>query len=785
MTPQSESSVLDVATPEDGASAESQRQKIFSQGNRVGLTIFAGAFLLFQVQLLLGKYILPWFGGTPAVWTACLLFFQVLLLAGYAYAHFVASRLTPTQQSRLHSGLLICSILLLIAVQFPWPSPITPGPAWKPQPDANPTMLILRFLFAAIGLPFFLLSSTGPLVQHWFSQKNPRVSPYRLYSLSNLGSLLGLLSYPLLLEPNLRLRTQAWLWCAGYLLYAILCASVAPWSVAAARSSNTEPLTPADRPLRPTLAQGLSWVLLAACGSAMLLSVTNIISQQVAVFPFLWVLPLCLYLISFIVCFEYSRFYRRGPFHALFALTAVAACSVLLESAITPLFTELIVFLAVMFSCCMVCHGEIALTKPPSSYLTGFYLSVSLGGAIGGVFVSVIAPMIFPNLWEFPLSILATGVLLLLAVRRDANSWWYRPVGWIPLALLGAVLLLIPGAAAALGMKVTFPSPMWYRVAAGVLFLAAGASHWVMRRRPAKSTSSLVTHATALAALFVVAVGFVVEARLKLEDSVAHSRNFYGVLAVLHDTGPGGDFLFLRDRMTEHGRQYADPVLARQPSGYYGPNSGIHILLRSLPARPIRVGLVGLGTGTLAAFSRAGDVFRFYEINPAVIRFAQGNHAYFTYLRDAQGKVEVVSGDARLSLESEAARHNYQQFDVLVLDAFSGDAIPVHLLTREAFDLYRRHLRSANAIIAIHITNRSLDLSPVLSGIARDLQFSALRIYRPWLNSFSSQTDWVLMSQNPSALRTRELAGAGRSIPVTRDTPVWTDDYSNLLDVLR
>jgi hypothetical protein len=433
----------------------------------------------------------------------------------------------------------------------------------------------------------------------------------------------------------------------------------------------------------------------------------------------------------------------------------------------------------------MVCHGEIALTKPAPSYLTGFYLSVSVGGAIGGVFVSVIAPLIFPNLWEFPLSILATGALLLLAVRRDGNSWWYRPLGWMPWALLGAVLLLIPGAGAAVGVKPSFPSPVWYRVLAGVFFFVAGLSYWVMRRRTATATSSFVTRATAVAALSVVALGFVVEARLKLEDSVARSRNFYGVLAVLHDTGLGGDFLFLRDRMTDHGRQYADPVLARQPSGYYGPNSGIHILLRNLPAKAIRVGVVGLGTGTLAAFSRPGDVFRFYEINPAVIQFAQGKHAYFTYLRDAQGRVDVVSGDARLSLEREAAQHDYQQFDVLVLDAFSGDAIPVHLLTREAFDLYRQHLRSADAIIAIHITNRSLDLSPVLSSIARDLHFSALRIYRPWLQSFSSQTDWVLMSQNPSSLGARELAAAGRSIPVTRDTPVWTDDYSNLLEVLR
>lgn len=781
--------LLDVAQAEERIplAAEDQGRTALSQNNRIGLTIFIGAFLLFQVQLLIGKYILPWFGGTPAVWTACLLFFQVLLLGGYAYSHFVATRLSLRRQSLLHTGLLICSVLLLILMSLFWPSPITPGSAWKPQPDSNPTLLILRFLFASIGLSFFLLSTTGPLLQHWFAQENPGASPYRLYSLSNLGSLLGLVSYPLLAEPNLRLRTQAWLWSLGYFLFAVLCAAIAPWGASADHSSAPIASRPArkDCSLPLTWAQQLFWVALAACGSAMLLSVTNIICQQVAVVPFLWVLPLCLYLISFILCFEYPFLYKRGPFHAFFALTAVGACAVLLESAITPLLIELAVFLAVMFACCMVCHGEIALTKPDPGHLTRFYLSISLGGAIGGIFVSLIAPVVFPGLWEFPLSVVASGALLLLAVRRDSHSWWYRALPWMPCALLAGVLLLIPGGTKVLGVKTLFLSPLWYRILAGFLILAAAGIHPMTRKHAALFATARLTRATALLALSVVALGFVTEARLKLEDSVTRSRNFYGVLAVMRGSGPGGPFLFLRDRMTDHGMQYVDPVLARQPSGYYGPHSGINLLLSNRSTRPIRVGVVGLGIGTLAAFSRPGDVFRFYEINPAVIQLAQGNRAYFTYLRDSQAAVEIVPGDARLSLEREAARHEQQQFDVLVLDAFSGDAIPVHLLTREAFSLYRQHLRSPDAIIAIHITNRSLDLSPVLSGIARDFQFSVIRIYRPWLNTFSSQTDWVLLSQNPSSLRLPGIAEAGRSLPVTRDAPVWTDDYSNLLEVLR
>jgi len=257
------------------------------------------------------------------------------------------------------------------------------------------------------------------------------------------------------------------------------------------------------------------------------------------------------------------------------------------------------------------------------------------------------------------------------------------------------------------------------------------------------------------------------------------------VLAVVKDSSPAGDFLFLRDHMTDHGMQYTNPALARVPAGYYGANSGISILFRDHPSRPIRVGVAGLGIGTLAAFSRPGDYFRFYEINPDVVRLAQGSGAYFTFLRDSPGTVEVVLGDARLSLEREATQGELQKFDLLVLDAFSGDAIPVHLLTREAFSLYRKHLRSEDSIIAVHITNRNLDLRLVLAGIARELRLSSVRIYRPWLGGYSAQTDWVLLSENPGSLRLPGIVEAGRSVSVSNHGQVWTDDYSNLLQYLK
>lgn len=773
---------------EDRAAPPAVRQRTapFSYNSRIAVTVFVGAFLLFEVQLLIGKYVLPWFGGTPSVWTACLVFFQVLLLGGYSYSHFVAMRLPLAKQRNLHSGFLVFSILVLLVLSFVWPSPITPGAAWKPRADGNPTVLILWFLLASVGVPFFLLSSTGPLLQNWFSQRNPNSSPYRLYSLSNLGSLLGLLSYPFLVEPNLHLRTQAWAWSFAYLIFVALCVSVAPWnsSKVIVEASPPEEQTPGAL-LSPTRSRQIFWVGLAACGSAMLLAVSNVVSQEVAVSPFLWVFPLCVYLISFILCFEYSGLYRRGPFLFFFFLAAAGTCVLLLRSAVASLAVDLLVFFSLLFASCMIVHGEIAATRPHPRYLTRFYLCISLGGAIGGILVSIIAPRIFANLWEFPITILTTGVLALLAVAWDADSWWFQPLPWMPWAIITVVFCSIPLAGPAFGWKTLSSTPLWYWSLSAAAIIAAAVTSWVVTEGKSQRLGRFVTRASAVAAVSAIALGFLCEARERLVDTVARSRNFYGVLAVVKDTAPAGDFLFLRDHMTNHGMQYTRPDLARLPVGYYGANSGIAMVFADHPSRPIRVGLIGLGAGTIAAYSRPGDYFRYYEINPDVIRMAQGSQAHFTYLRDSRGAIEVIPGDARLSLEREAGGGESQKFDVLILDAFSGDAIPVHLLTREAFSLYLKHLRSADSIMAVHITNRNLDLSPVLAGIARELSLSSIRIYRPWLNTYSAQTDWVLLSLNPASLRTPAIAQAGSTMLASKDMQVWTDDYSNLLRSLK
>lgn len=751
-----------------------------------GLTIFVGAFLLFQVQLILGKYILPWFGGTPSVWTTCLLFFQILLLAGYTYAHFLAMKLSPAKQRVLHTGLLGISIVLLIVLAFYWPSPITPGASWKPQDDSHPIGVILRFLLAGIGLPFLLVSTTGPLLQHWFAESNPGASPYRLYSLSNFGSLLGLISYPFLIEPNLRLHMQAWMWSVSYGIYVLLCLFCAPWrSPVSGSTANTELVADNYRSPRPGVPTQMLWMTLAACGSLMLLATTNVLCQQVAVVPFLWVVPLVVYLLSFVLCFESTRWYRREIFQPVFAITAGIALILVMDTNAT-IWPQLFAYPAVLFACCMVCHGEIALTKPAPEHLTLFYLWISVGGALGGGLVSLVAPRVFSGLWEFPLDILVVGVLILALARRDRQSWWQGSSVWMPLAVVALGLLMVPMMAAALELRSRFFSYAWCGTTAVALAgCAVALGHYASTQRVARSHGQFATRVGAVLALLILGAASWVGVHASLGNVVARSRNFYGVLAVLRWHSPIGDYLTLRDRMVEHGMQFLNPQFASEPAGYYGPNSGISLLLRNHSARSMRIGVVGLGTGEIAAFAKPGDVVRYYEINPDVIRYSQGSGVYFTYLQNCEGKVELVEGDARLSLEHEAERGQLQQFDVLVLDAFSGDAIPVHLLTREAFQVYLKHLRSNNSILAVHVTNRSLDLSWEVALLARESHLSLVRIYRPWLRSFSSKTDWILLSREAESLNTPQIKAAGSDVPWRPDLPLWTDDFSNLLSVLR
>jgi SAM-dependent methyltransferase len=669
------------------------------------LTIFVSAFLLFQVQPLIAKQVVPWFGGSAAVWTTCMLFFQIALLLGYSYAHLLTSRLSARQQMFVHIGLLCLSLASL---------PIIPASWWKPSGGEDPLFRILGLLFATIGLPYFLLSSTSPLLQAWMARSGSGTIPYRFFALSNLGSMLALLSYPVLVEPSLTGKEQAWSWSSGYFIFIVLCAFTAFRS-----AKSAVPIATADSP-SPSASQYLIWVSLSASASALLLSVTNHISENVASIPFLWVVPLALYLLTFILCFEGSIWYQRTLFLPLFAVAiGTLAWGVGKGLADLTFVQQIAIYAACLFVCCMVCHGELARTKPPARHLTGFYLMVSVGGAIGGLFVAFLAPYLFNAFYEFPIAI-ATAALAVLAVYFKNES--------IPNSL---------------------KSPrQWAWLAS--FFLAAYLGTYLY--------------------------GAV---RDSARGAVYLGRNFYGALLV-SDSGKALDpdaLRYLTHGTIDHGEQFLDAARRREPITYFGHDSGIGRAIDELrPHGPIKAGVIGLGTGTIAAYARPFDSYLYYEINPMVVDIA---HKYFHYLDDSPTKIDVALGDARLTLERTAPSN----FDLFVVDAFSSDAIPVHLLTNEAFHLYWKHLKP-DAILAIHISNRYLDLGPVVNQEAAALGKRAMLISgNEDLSSETFASDWVIVTSRQSAID--HLSQFSTSIDKKPKLRMWTDDYSNLWQILR
>ena len=750
------------------------------------LAIFLSAFLVFQVQLLLGKSILPLFGGAPAVWTACVLVFQLLFLAGYGYSHGLATWLPVRRQVIVHGVLLGSSALLIAVLAYVRSGPIGFSANWQPGPGDDPTWTITKFLIGAVGLPFLLLSATSPLMQHWFAQAGPNRLPYRLYALSNVGSLLGLLSYPSLVEPRVGLGVQRWAWTAGYGLF-LVCYCFSARSVA--RSAARTRLKPKVVPDLPSSKASVGWRLrllwtaLAACASVLLLATTNLISQDIAVSPFLWVLELSLYLLSFIVCFENDRWYRREFFYPAFGVAAALVIVVSLPNVTSSFMAQLAAYSAALFAGCMVCHGESAATRPRSESLTAFYLSIALGGALGGIAVSLLAPRIFPNYWEYPLGVLGCIAVVLGVSIRERSSWWYEGRASLALLILAGAVWLAP----------TVLSPVWQEAArlprsvgayAAAFLISAAIFRYVTERRaPQTAPAPILVRNASRIALALLTAGLLIPQKAALYHVIASSRNFYGVLSVV--SVEQENYLALQYGSTVHGFQYRDAPRARLAMGYYGPASGANVIIRNWPRHPLRVGLVGMGVGTLAALAQPGDVFRVYEINPDVYKLSTGEQPVFTYLRDSPGQIEVVLGDARLSLEGEAGRGDLQNFDILVLDAFSSDAIPMHLLTREAFQVYTRHLRGRASVIAVHISNQTLDLRPVLAGIARDFGFHAVRVFPLISKGPFSQSDWILLSRDLASLSGDEMIRRSEPFPAETRPLSWSDDYCDLLSVLR
>ncbi len=577
------------------------------------VTIFGSAFLLFQVQPIIAKIILPWFGGSASVWITCLLFFQLVLLLGYFYAHLLIQRLCSKMQTRTHVLLLASSILVL---------PIFPKDAWKPLGSEDPTFRILGLLGTTVGLPYFVLSTTGPLLQAWYARAGRGAVPYRLFALSNAGSMLGLLSYPVIVEPVLSTRHQAVSWSLMYVGLCVLCATVA------LRFRSEAPVERVEPQAAPGGNVKLLWVLLAVCASSLLFAITNHLSQNVAAIPFLWVLPLSLYLLSFILCFEGKGWYRRNPFLYLWVIALGGMSYALSPDSVNASLMVLIpLYSAGLFLCCMVCHGELARLKPHPAHLTSFYLMCSAGGAMGGIFVGLLAPHVFRGYFELPIAMTGCAVLVLVTIHRDPSSALYK-ARWRP-AWLALVAL----------------------------------------------TATLIAY-------------LAVEIRKSTLQARVRVRNFYGVLRIIDSETP----VLERARRKlvhgtiNHGVEFLAPDRRRLPTTYYGPGSGVGLALHEAQQRRgLRVGVIGLGAGTIACYGRPGDRYTFYEINPLVIRLAKTE---FRFLQDSAAKVDIVLGDARLSLEREPTR----AFDVLAVDAFSGDSIPVHLLTQEAFALYFRHL---------------------------------------------------------------------------------------------
>jgi len=749
-----------------------------------GVAIFLSAFLLFFVQLFLAKRILPIFGGAPSVWTSCIMFFQILLLAGYVLAHFLASRFELKNQGLAVVALLAISIGTIVVTAFSWPTPITPSVASGSAFFGHPSLAIVKFLSLAIGLPFLILSTTSPLVQNWFASAFPGASPYRLYALSNAGSLLGLLSYPFLLEPMLRLQTQAWLWTSAFVLYAAIYSACAFW-VRKTKSEKvereTETVHQGGEELgrsRPAL-----WIAASFFASTLLLSTTNYICQEVAVIPFLWVLPLSVYLLSFILTFEGGNWYNRNFFHALLALSVVWVVLVTPLNANYSYITQTAACVLLLFAGCMACHGEAFRLRPSSRSLTRFYLSISSGGALGGIFVNLLAPRIFPGYWEYPLSVLGTTGLLLVIVEKDSDSWLHKGKLWLAVAMASIIVFL-----ATLELAQVWPRSTWLNglrprlIVVGIAGLAL-ALYAKSRQEKQESNAAPFVRISVAVVFLLFITGFILPIRDFYTNVLAASRNFYGVLTVVLDKPD--NYLTLWHGKTAHGFQFLQPGLEHLPTGYYGQHSGANILLRNWQGGPVRVGLVGMGAGTLAALGRPGDTYRFYEINPDVPKYSSGEKPFFTFVRDSHARVEIVLGDARLSLEQEAQKGTNQKFDVLVLDAFSSDSIPLHLLTREAFAIYLRQLRDADSVIAVHISNKTLDLGPVLAGIAREFHLQTVRTHPTWMGGFSAQSDWILLSPSTGELSSPELKAASVPFPDKTEPILWTDDFSNLVRVLR
>lgn len=723
-------------------------------------TLFVSATLMFILQPLYGKLMLPLLGGSPAVWNTCMVFYQMLLFFGYLYAHLLSTRFAHTRQIQVHAAIVLLSLIAL---------PVALPESMSPPTDSNPTLWLVWTLFISIGLPFFVLSTTSPLLQKWFSHVGHHTShdPYYLYVASNSGSLLALLSYPFIIEPNIGLNAQKSIWSIGYIGLIVLIAACGWYFVRNYLQDKVsdEPEKVVEAP--STLAK-LHWLALAFVPSSLLLGLTNFVSTDIAAVPLLWIIPLTLYLLSFTLVFSRwaKPIQRVSVFLQPIVLLPFIAYS-FINPAILPYWLDLTLHLSAFFLAVMVCHGELARHRPHTAYLTLFYLIMSFAGMLGGMFNTFIAPFIFNGIYEYPLMIVA-ALLLRPAAQRQSNEQWKI---WGVQAIFPVLILLLGGL-------------IYYSVSdlgaymdniGTALILFAGLSYAFRKQ------------VVSLALLTGVIIFFIIGLRVTMSNTIYKERTFFGVLSVrdsvlLNEQGKPEKYKELFHGTTKHGAQRLASHV-QEPLTYYSRPGPMGQLFKAYDAvdGKWQVGVVGLGAGALACYAKPQQTWTFFEIDPVVVEIAK-NPEYFSYLQRCTPKAAMVIGDARLSLEAEPA----EKFDLLVIDAFSSDSVPTHLLTQEALQLYFSKI-SSNGILAFHITNRHLELKKVLSDHAKQLHYAALiQEFKPKQEiPLVVATDWFVLAKKEEDLKPLYKNGLGRwqKPGLYFDMKPWTDDFTNIVGI--
>jgi len=717
-------------------------------------TALMGAFLLFWLEPLFARMVLPLLGGTPAVWNTCLMYFQAMLLVGYLYAHTTTRLLSIRRQVMLHVALLVISLVVL---------PVAIPGGWSPPSSGSVIPWLLAMLTVSLGPPFLVLAATAPLIQHWFaSLDGPRArNPYPLYAASNAGSFIGLLAFPILFEPNLRLGKQADWWTIGYLAAVVLVAAsgIVAWKRGVSRTAALDIVKEA----RPTRRDRLTWIALAFVPSSLLLGVTTYLTTDVAAAPLLWVVPLAIYLLTFVIVFARPGTGPKMPITLLHAVLTTSLVIGVYWRIGMDLRWAYALHLGLFAVTALVLHGRLAALRPSPSHLTEYYLWMALGGALGGVFNAIVAPVLFDSVLEYQL------MVALACFLRPSKPLQSRKAveGLRDAALAALPVVLIAGVAAfeLQSRRILGVSVLW------IVSVPAAAIAIALQ-------SNAIRFGVSISA--IVVAGIVVQ---RARDTIHRDRSFFGAYRV-ERFAPTGHVLY--HGTTIHGAQFLDEKRRVQPVTYYHPSGPVGKTFRALDERLTgkRIGAVGLGAGSLLCYSKPGQSWTFFEIDPHVETIAR-NPRLFTYLRDCKVKPRIVLGDARLTL----AREPHGSFSLILLDAFSSDAIPAHLLTREAFRLYER-LLDDEGVLLVHISNRNLDLEPVVTAVAGEAglvafidEYEVRSATRDRQLEYSS--DWVAVARSVDHLKPIVSDRSWRWLEPKAGLKLWTDDYSDLFSVIR